>query len=90
MAKLNTRKEDRSSETPTTSMFGAEGQSRNYDPALASLFAQSVSNVQRQSTCSQSIDIVLVGPSENCRQTSPSIRESFYGDERCRSQQVPQ
>ena len=46
MAKLRSRKRDSSSKAQTTNSSGAEAQTRNYDPALISLFAQSVSTLR--------------------------------------------
>lgn len=51
MAKSKSSKEGSSSETQTDRTSGAKGrQSQNHDPALASLFALSVSKVQMQPT----------------------------------------
>ena len=53
MAKAKSRQERRhSNETRTVIISDAERQSQGHDPALSSLFAQSVSQVQMQSTCS--------------------------------------
>ena len=45
MAKLKSRKEGDSNGTQTISASGTQGQDQEYDPALVSLFAHSVSQV---------------------------------------------
>lgn len=45
MAKMKPRKEVNSNGTPTVSASGTDGQDQKYDPALVSLFAQSVSPI---------------------------------------------
>ena len=69
MARPKPHKEGNLMETQTVSASGIQGQDQKYDPSLVSLFAQSVSRVPNQSNRTQSIDIVPVGSSENCRQT---------------------
>lgn len=50
MAKSKLRKVESSNGTQKFRVPGAEGQNQTYDPALVSLFAQSVSEVQMQIT----------------------------------------
>ena len=71
-----------------TSSSGADAQTQNYDPALVSLFAQSVSMLQMASTPYPGIDITLVGRRETCRQTNSLVGKSSPNDRRCRSKQV--
>ena len=58
MAKTKSRKDGDSTDTQVVSASGVEGHTKNYDPVLVSLFAQSVSSIQIQFTCSQSVDLV--------------------------------
>ncbi len=67
MAKSRSRKQGKLSQTERENFSGTGTQDQNYDPALVSLFAQSVSRTQMQSTGSQIIDLLPVGRCENCR-----------------------
>ena len=51
MANSTSRKGDGSSQTQTIGVSNSQMQNEVYDPALVSLFAQSVSKEQAQSTC---------------------------------------
>lgn len=77
MARAKSSKEGNSGDTQGVSVSGTERQNQKFDPSLVSLFAQSVSKNQMQSTYLYSVDVLPARRCKGRRQTSSPVRKPF-------------